>query len=136
MASPLAIPATSLSPERAGAADASAPRAIDQPRCGDHLRKNHCDSLEGLDLNILVAARVGVLNGKNADRAFQPDDRNSREAVEMFLARLRPVGKGRVLGGFSKVEDPAFGCDRADEAFAHPEPGHVHRFLAEAMSRE
>ena len=55
-----------------------------------------------------------MLDGEHADRAFEPDDRNSGEAVEALLARLGLVGEGGVLGGFGQVEDATLGGDGAD----------------------
>ena len=99
-ASPLAMPATSLRPEqakRAGAAEAAAAGAVDQPGRGDHLGQHHRHRLQRLDLDILVAARIGMLDGEHADRAFEADDRHSGEAVEPLLAGLGAVGESRVL---------------------------------------
>ena len=81
--------------QRAGAAQAAAARAVDQPRAGDHLRQHHRDRLQRLDLDILVAARLGMLHGEHADRAFEADDRHAGEAVEALLAGFGPVGEGR-----------------------------------------
>ena len=121
---PLAIPATSLSPDsRSGPALRSRPRRAPSTSraAGDHLRQHHRDRLQRLDLDVLVAARLGVLDGEHADRAFEPDDRHAGKAVESLLAGFGPVGEGRVLGGLGEVEDPAFGGDGPDEAFAHPQ---------------
>ena len=41
-----------------------------------------------------------------------------------------------MLGRFGEIEDASFGGDRADQALAHPQPGDVHRFLAQAVGRE
>ena len=109
--------------QRPGAAQAAAARAVDQPRAGDHLRQHHRDGLQRLDLDVLVAARVGMLDGEHADRAFEPDDRHAGEAVEALLAGFGPVGEGRMLGGLGEVEDAPFGGDRPDQALAHPAAG-------------
>ena len=123
-------------PERSRAAQAAAAGAVDQPGGGDHLRQHHRDGLKRLDLDLFVTARLGVLDGKHADRAFEANDRNAGKAVEALLAGFGPIGEGRVIGGFGEVEDAAFGGDRADQALAHAEPGHVDRFLAQAVGRE
>ena len=107
--------------QRPGAAQPAAAGAVDQPRAGDHLRKHHGDRLQRLDLDVLVAARVGVLDGQHADRAFEPDDRHAGKAVEALLAGFGPVGEGRMLGGFGEVEDAPFGGDGADQPLAHPQ---------------
>ena len=109
--------------QRPGAAQAAAPRAVDQPRAGDHFRQHHRHGLQRLDLDVLVAARLGMLDGEHADRAFEPDDRHAGEAVEALLAGLRAVGEGGMLGGLGEVEDAALGGDRADQAFAHRAAG-------------
>ena len=110
-------------PERPGAPHPAAPRAVDQPRAGDHLRQDHRDGLQRFDLDILVAARIGMLDGKDADRAFEADDGNAGEAVKSLLARFRPVGEGGMVRSLGQVEDPPFGGDRADQALAHPAAG-------------
>ena len=94
-------------PQRPGAAQPAAARAVDQPRAGDHLRQDHRHGLQRLDLDVLVAARLGMLDGEHADRAFEPDDRHAGEAVETLLAGFGPVGEGGMLGGFGEVEDAA-----------------------------
>ena len=83
--------------QRPGASQPAPARAVDQPGAADHFRQHHRDGLQRLDLDILVAARLGVLHGEHADRAFEADDRNSGEAVEALLARLGPVGEGGML---------------------------------------
>ena len=123
-------------PQRPGAAHPAAAGAVDQPRAGDHLGQHHRDRLQRLDLDVLVAARLGMLDGEHADRAFEADDRHAGEAVEALFAGLGPVGEGGVVGGFGEVEDAAFRGDRADQAFAHAQAGDVHRFLAQAVGRE
>ena len=122
--------------QRPGAAQPAAARAVDQPRAGDHLGQHHRDRLQRLDLDILVAARLGMLDREHADRAFEPDDRHAGEAVEALLAGFGPVGEGGMLGRLGEVEDAALGGDRADQALAHPQLGDVDRFLAEAVGRE
>ena len=105
-------------------------------RTGDHFRQDHGDGLQRLDLDLFVAAGVGVLDRKYADRAFEPDNRNSGEAVEPFLSGFRAIGESRVLGGLGEVEDPPFGGDGADQALAHPQLGHVNSLFAEAVGGE
>ena len=122
--------------QRAGAAQAAAASAVDQPRAGDHFRQHHRHGLQRLDLDVLVAARVGMLDGEHPDRAFEPDDRHSGEAVEAFFAGFGPVGEGGVLGGLGEIEDAALRRDRPDQAFAHPQAGDVHRFLAQPVGGE
>ena len=123
-------------PQRPGAAQTAAARAVDQPGAGDHLRQHHRDGLQRLDLDVLVAARLGMLDGEHADRAFEPDDRHAGEAVEALFAGLRPVGEGGMVGRLGEVEDASLGGDRADQALAHAQPSDVHRFLAQAVGRE
>ena len=123
-------------PQRSGAAQPAAAGAVDQPGAGDHFRQHHCDGLQRLDLNILVAPRLGMLDREHADGAFQPNDRHAGEAVEALLARFRAVGERRMIGGFGEVEDAPFRRDGADQALPHAQPGHVHCFLPQAMRRE
>ena len=118
------------------AAKAASAGTVDEPRCGDHLRQHHRHGLQRLDLDILVAARVGVLDGEDTDRAFKTNDRHSGEAVVALLARLGLVEEGRVLGGLGEVQDAALGGDGADQALAHVKPRDVDCFLAQAVRRE
>ena len=94
-------------PQRPGAAQSAAARAVDQPGAGDHFRQNHRDGLQRLDLDVLVAARVGMLHREHPDRAFEPDDRDAREAVVALLTSLGLVEERRVLGGLGEIEDAA-----------------------------
>ncbi len=95
-------------PQRPGAAQSAAARAVDQPGTGDQLGQDHGDGLQRLDLDVLVAARLGMLDGEHPDRAFEPDDRHAGEAVEPLFTGFRPVGEGGVRGGFVEVEDAPF----------------------------
>ena len=122
--------------QRPGAPEPASTGAVDQPRGADHFGQHHRHGLERLDLHVLVAARIGVLDREDSDRGLEPDDWNARKAVEPLLACFRTVGEGRVLRCLGEVEDSALACDRADEAFAHPQPGYVNRLLAQAVSRE
>ena len=122
--------------QRPGAAHPAAPCAIDEPGAGDHFGQHHGHRLQRLDLDILVAPRLGMLDGEHADRAFETDDRNAREAMEMLLARLGAIGECRMIGRLCEIEDPALGGDRADQAFAHPQSGDVNGLLPEAARRE
>ena len=106
-------------PQRTGAPQASAACAVDQPRAGDHFGQDHGHGLQRLDLDVLVAPRLGMLDGEHADRAFEAHDRNAGEAVETLFARFRLVKEGRVLGRLGEVEDAPFGGDGADQALAH-----------------
>jgi len=77
-----------------------------------------------------------MLDGEDADRAFESHNRYAREAVEAFLASFGLVEEGRVLGRFGEVEDSSLGGNRSDQALAEPQPRHVHRFLAKAVGCE
>ena len=77
-----------------------------------------------------------MLNGEDPDRAFEPDDRDSGEAVVPLLPRLRLVEEGWVLGRLSEVEYASFGGNGADKALTHFEPRHVDGLFAEAVSGE
>ena len=77
-----------------------------------------------------------MLDGEDADRAFEPDDGHPGEAVEALLARFGPIGEGGMLGGLGEVQDATLGGDRADQPLAHAQTGDVHRFLAQPVGRE
>ena len=131
-------PGDQLEPRKPlGAAVASAlAAAIDEARAGDHLAQHHRHGLERLDLDILVAARLGVLNRQHPDRAFAPHDRHPGEAVEGFLAGLGAIDERRVARGLGKVEDPPFLGDRPDQPLAKVEPSDVNGFLVEPVGGE
>ena len=74
-----------------------------------------------------------MLDCKHANRAFAANYGHAGEAVEAFFAGFRAIGEGRVAVGFGKVEDAAFGGNRANQAFAHRQPCDVHGFLAKAV---
>src|SRR3546814_6971419 len=61
---------------------------IDQVGIGDQFGQYHRNGLQRLDLDIVIAARIAVLDTEHADGALAADDRNPRETVEQFLARL------------------------------------------------
>ena len=139
-ASPFAMPETSLrpgQPQRAGAAQAAAAGAVDQPRAADHLGQHHRDGLQRLDLDVLVAARLGVLDREHADRALEPDDRHAGEAVEALLAGLRAGRRKRDARAASarlRIRPSAAMVP------TRPSPilsrGDVHGFLAQAVGCE
>ncbi len=109
---------------------------VDQPRVVDQFGQHHRDRLQRLDLDVLVAPRIDMLNGQHPDGAFAPDDRHAGEGVELLLAGFRAVlefGMGRRLG---EVERFDIGGDGAGQPFADPQPGDVNRGLFEAARGE
>ncbi len=63
---------------------------------GDHLREHHGGGLERLDLLLGIDPVGLVLDGEDAERVARPQERHAEEGVVDLLARLRPVGEGRV----------------------------------------
>ena len=72
--------------------------AIDQPGVGDQFGQHHRHGLQRLDLDIFVAARLGMLDREHADRAFAADDRHAGEAVELLLAGFGAIGEVGMAG--------------------------------------
>ena len=54
-----------------------------------------------------------MLDAKDADRPFAPDDRHAGKAVVAFLARLGLVGEVWMARGFVEVQDLDIVGDRA-----------------------
>gem|GEM_PF-4615235 len=109
---------------------------VDEAGARDQLRQHHRGGLERLDLDVLIVARLGVLDAEHAHRRLPPDDRHAREAVEQLLAGLRAVDERRVRLGFGEVERRARRGDGADEALPQRELGDVDGFLREALGGE
>ena len=95
-------------------------------------REHHRDRLQRLDLELVIGARIGMLDGEHADRALLADDRHAGEAVEQFLAGLGPVGEFGVAGRLGEVQHRHVLGDRADQALAQRQLGDVDRGLVEA----
>ena len=77
-----------------------------------------------------------MLDCKDADLAFKPNDRHTRKAVEALFPRFRLVDVGGMLRGLRKIEHPALGSNGADEPLAHSKTGHMNRFLAKTVGCE
>ena len=58
----------------------------DQPGAGDQFGQHHRDGLQRFDLDIVIPARIAVLDAQHADRALAADDRHAGKAVEQFFA--------------------------------------------------
>ncbi len=102
-------------------------RLVGEAGIGDQLGKHHGDGLQRLDLELVIGARIGMLDGEHADRPLLADDRHAGEAVEHFLAGLGPVGEFGMARGLGEVEDRRVLGDGADQALAEREPGDVDR---------
>jgi hypothetical protein len=92
--------------------------------------------LQRFDLDIVIGARIGVLDAQHPDRALAPDDRHAGEGVKHVFAGFGAVGEFRVTGRFVEIQDGDMFRDGADQAFAHGELGHVHGALVQAQRRE
>ena len=112
------------------------PRRIDQPGVGDQLAQHHRDGLQRLDLDIGVAARLGMLDRQHADRALAADDRHAGEAVEPVLARFGAIGEVGVRRRLVEVQRLDILRDRADQPLAQRQRGDVDRLLVEPVGRE
>jgi len=65
---------------------------VDQVGVGDQFGQYHGDRLQGLDLDLDIAARIDVLHAQHANRPLTPDDRHARKGVEFrcFRRSCRP----------------------------------------------
>ena len=105
---------------------------VGEPGIGDQLGEHHRDRLQRLDLDIVIGARIGMLDGEDADRPLPPHDGHAGEAVEQLLAGLGPVGEFGVADGFGEVEHGGGPGDRADQPLAQRQLGDVDGALVEA----
>ena len=80
----------------------------------DDLRQHHRGRLERLDLFFRVSALRLVLDDEHAERIAGAQDRHAEERMVNFLARLRPVGKGRMMLRVGNRQRLGFACDEAD----------------------
>ena len=110
--------------------------AVGQAGAGDQFAQHHRHRLQRLDLDFLVAARIGMLDREHPDRIFAVDDRHAGETVEALLAGFGAIGEGRVAAGLGQVEDPPLGRDRPDQPLAGRQAGDVHRFLVQPVGGE
>jgi hypothetical protein len=111
-------------------------RLVGEAGIGDQLGQDHRHGLKRLDLDIVIGAGFGMLNAEHSNRTLAPDDRDSGEAVEQFLAGFRPIGEFRVAARFVEVEHRHLVGDRSDQALAHRQPRDVDRALVEADGGE
>ena len=102
---------------------------IDQFGIGDQLGQHHRDGLQRLDLDLVIAARIDMLDRQHADRALAPDDRDAGEAAKLLLARLGILDEVGVARRFVEVEDLGLLRDRADQPLAKRQFGDVDRLL-------
>ena len=102
---------------------------VDQVGIGDQFGQHHGHRLQGLDLDLFITARLGMLNAQHAHRPLAAHDRHAGEGMELFLSRFRPIGKVRVRGRLSQVQRIDMRRDGADQPLAHRQAGNVHRLL-------
>jgi len=103
---------------------------------GKQLGEDHGDGLQGLHLDVGIAAFLAVLHDQDADHARAADDRHAHEGVVQLLARFRAVGEGGMGPGVGQRHGAAMGGDLADQALAHPQAGLVDGGLAQAVGGE
>ena len=111
-------------------------RAVGEPGIGDQLGQDHRHRLQRLDLDLVIGARIGMLDGEHADRPFLAHDRHAGEAVEQLLSRLGAVGEFGMARRLGEVQHRHLAGDGADQALAHGELGDVDRALVEAQRGE
>ncbi len=109
---------------------------VDQARIVDQLCKHHRNGLQRLDLDIVVTARIGMLDGEHAHRALAPDDRHAGEGMEFVLTRFGAIAEIGMRSGLGEVQRLDIDGDRADQPFARAQPGDVDRRLVEPPGGE
>ena len=98
----------------------------------DQLGQDHRGGLQGLDLDIFVAARIDMLDAQRAHRALAMDDGNAGKAVEFFFARfgaIEEVGMRLRLGEVKRLD---IRRDDSVQTFAEAQFGDVDGFGIEA----
>ena len=100
---------------------------IDQLGVRDQLAQHHRGGLERLDLDILVAARVGMLDDQRPDGARAVDDRHTGEGVEFVLPGFGAISEVGMRGRLGEVKHLDIGGDGANQPFAHSQPGNMNR---------
>jgi hypothetical protein len=116
-------------------------RDIDVDRLGDlvelarrdDLGQHHGGRLEGFFLLLAVVPRGAVLHHQHADGQAAAQDRHAEEGVIDLLARLGQVLERAVRLGVRQVERLGGRGDGADQAFADPQLGGMHRLAVEAL---
>ena len=140
-ARPTAMPGVSCTPSmRSG----SRPRpstcwtslGLTMCRAGDHLRQDHGDGLQRLDLFLVVLTAGAVLHHQHAEHAAGAHDRHAGERVIDLLARLRTVGELRMALRVVERQRPGVRGDVADQALADPQARAMHGRGIEALGGE
>ena len=92
----------------------------------DHLRQDHGDDLQVLDLVLRVHALGPVLHDQDPDRPAAPQQGHAHEGVERILSGLRTVGEGRVIGSIRQVQRAPQPHDLSHETLTGLQPGQMH----------
>jgi hypothetical protein len=95
---------------------------VDQFGVGDQFGQNHRHGLQGLDLDLFIAALVDMLDRHHPHRTLAPHDRHARERMEALFAGFRAEGEIGMGGSLGEIERLAVLGNRADKALAH---GHA-----------
>ncbi len=105
----------------------------DESARGDHLGDHHRRGLQRLDLLVAILAHGAVLHREHADRVAAAQDRHADEGVIDLLARLRPVGEGRVMLGVGELLRLGLLGDQADQTLARLQMGVVDGARVQAL---
>ncbi len=101
-----------------------------------HLRSDHGDGLQDLDLLLRIGSRDRVLHGEHADGASAADHGHPEEGLIDLFAGFRAIGIGGVIFGVRQVHVLAAARHEADETLAGLHMRGVNRFLAKAFGGE
>jgi hypothetical protein len=96
------------------------------------LRQDHSYSLECLDLDLFITARLEMLDAENTYSIFPAHNRHTGEAVKHFFAGFGAIGEIRVSRRFIKIQRLDMLGDGADKTFTGRKSGNVNGFLLEA----
>ena len=109
---------------------------VDQFGIGDQFGQDHRGGLQGLDLDLFVAARLDMLDAQDAHRALAVDNRDARKGMELFLAGFGAILEVGMRLGLGKVQGLDLLRNRARQPFANRHAGDVHRALVQAAGGE
>ena len=110
--------------------------AHDEAARGDHLGEHHGGGLQRLDLLVAILTLGAVLHREHADCVAAAQDRHAEEGVVDLLARLRPVGEGRMMLGVGELQRLGLLGDQADQTLARLQMRVVDGLAVEAFGGE
>ena len=98
--------------------------------------QDHGDSLDVLDLFLVIAPLGAVLDDQDANGPAAAQQRGAQEGVIGVFARLGAIGEGRVRRGVRQADGLGHPRHFANQALAGPQPGVVHGVGVQTLGGE